>query len=223
MVNSKTVWLLQIAALLLLSSCREPELTAEWQPDGGDFDAGEDDAGPGELCAPDSPDLFNNAYSPYIGGTESVDLVVVNYGYFFCPHCETFAAQYHEAWATNDELMSRVRIYFHHYPFDNDASWEMHAAAVAAYNQGMDAFWGLHDYICDDHEDIEDVLSYADEVLGLDMDQVAADMADPDTKTFLEWDKSQAQAQGATGAPSVYICGEKVNWGSAVEEALSYL
>jgi hypothetical protein len=79
---TRVITILPIAALLpAMPGCRLPE--ADDMPDAGDFDAAvDDDAGPGAFCPPGAPDLFNNAYSPYMGGEESVDLEVIDFSYF---------------------------------------------------------------------------------------------------------------------------------------------
>jgi len=188
------------------------------EPDGSGFDASVDDAGPGAVCPPDTPDLFNNAYSPYMGGDVTVDLEVVDFSFFKCPHCADFAQHWEEIWANRPDFRERVRLYFHHYPFDFEAAWDTHAATVAAGNQGMEYFWQLHDYIFDGlyndgHQyNLDEIRTYCAEVLLLEMTQFENDLADPYTRDFLGWDKEQAQAAGVTGTPSVFICGEKVNW-----------
>jgi protein-disulfide isomerase len=211
--------------------CRDPEMD-EWNPDGGPFDAGEDDAGPGELCPATAPDLFNNAYSPYIGGEETVDLEVVHFSYFRCPHCADFSELAHDVWQSNPEFMDRVRLYFHHYPFTGETAWKVHASTVAAHNQGLEHFWAMHDYIfagalADPKVlyDPADLRDYAESTLGLNMIQFDADMEDGSaTYGFLEWDKAQGQAAGVSGTPKVFICGQKLGSWSGVEDAVnSYL
>jgi len=229
MTKTSTMTLVLLAMTLTIS-CRDPELPAEWQPDGGDFDAGEDDAGPGELCPPDSPDLFNNAYSPYLGGEESVDLEVVHFSYFRCPHCADFSAWERELWETRPEYRDRVRVYFHHFPFTGETAWKLHAATVAAYNQGMENFWAMHDYIFDGaldsiHYTPEDMREFAETELGLDMTQYDADVADGSAVYgFLEWDKAQGQAAGVSGTPKVFVCGEMLgSWGELEDVVDDYL
>jgi protein-disulfide isomerase len=232
MSRTKTAALL-IAALAAASAwatgCRMPTEPFD-QPDGSDFDASaDDDAGAGALCPPGTEDLFNSAYSPFMGGEESVDLVVVDYSWFKCPHCAHFADVWEGVWADRPDIRERVRLYFHHYPFSDAASWEIHSATVAAANQGMENFWAVHDYIFtglyDDgvHVSIDDIRTFCDDVLGLDMAKFEEDLADPYTQEFLAWDKEQAQAAGVTGTPSVFVCGEKISWGSIEGVIDSYL
>ncbi len=234
MKNTRThiVWFaISVLVLILASGCRDPFVDDDWTPDVDDFDANvEDDSGPGELCPEGSMDLFNNYYSPYVGGDESVDLEVVDYSYFRCPHCATFAGQWEEVFADRDDVRDRVRFYFHHYPFNYESAWSLHATAVAAGNQGMENFWAVHDYIYegmrqDDPEyySADDVSAFVDAVLNLNMSQYNDDLADPTTLAFLEWDKNQALEQGIGGTPSVFLCGQKVSWGALENRIDDYL
>lgn len=216
------------AAIALAQGCRPPN-DDYWEPDASGFDASVDDAGPGAACPEGSPDLFNNAYNPYMGGDEAVDLEVVDISFFKCPHCAEFAQLWNEVWATRPDIRARVRLYYHHYPFDYQASWEVHAATVAAGNQGMEHFWQLHDYIYDGayydavQYNLDEIRAYCADVLQLEMTQFEADLADPYTYSFLAWDKEQAQAAGVGGTPSVFICGEKISWGSVEAEIDAHL
>jgi hypothetical protein len=80
---TRTLLILSVVAPLAPTpGCRVPE-PDDMASDAGDFDAAtDDDAGPGTACPSDAPDLFNNAYSPYMGGEESVDLEVIDFSYF---------------------------------------------------------------------------------------------------------------------------------------------
>jgi hypothetical protein len=217
------------AAAAWTSGCRLPEEDDYPGTDAG-FDASvDDDAGPGAVCPAGTEDLFNNAFSPYEGGDESVLLEVVDYSFFKCPHCAAFSQSWEQIWADNPEFRAHVRLYFHHFPFDYQSAWDTHAATVAAGNQGMEYFWQLHDYIFDGlyydgvAYSLDEIRAYCENTLGLEMTQFDADMADPYTYAFLEWDKEQAQAVGVTGTPSVFVCGEKIKWGDLEEIVSGYL
>jgi len=211
------------------SGCRLPEDDDFNQPDGG-FDASnDDDAGPGAACPPGTEDLFNNAYSPYAGGDESVLLEVVGYSFFKCPHCASFAQSWEQLWEENPEFRAHVRVYFHHFPFDYTSAWDVHAATVAAGNQGMEYFWQVHDYLFDGLSNdgvtysLDEIRAYCESTLLLEMTQFELDLADPYTYSFLGWDKEQAQAVGITGTPSVFVCGKKISWGDLGEIVAGYL
>jgi len=202
-----------------------------------DTDSGSDTAdyvpGWGPLCPEDLPDLFNSEYSPYYGGTESVDLVVVTFSYFRCPHCASFAGTARQLWEDRPDFMERVRLYFHHYPFGDDPesdAWLVHAATKAASDLGQENFWAMHDHVWELYNadpqviaEPEDMLAFAEDELGLDMELFEPDMYSEGTAGFLEWDKSQLQAAGYSSTPSVFVCGEKINWINLEEEVDAYL
>ncbi len=223
---------LPLLVMLTAAGCRDPLMEDEyWAPDASDFDASiEDDAGPGELCPPGTENLFNEAYSNHIGGEESVKLAVSNFSYFRCPHCAHFAELSQGIWSARPDFRKHVRLYYHHFPFDNQTSWQLHACAEAAGRQGTENFWAVHDLLyggmnADPQEiySVEDVVEFVDAVLGLDMDQFNADRESDAMMSFLAWDKSQGQAVGVTGTPSVFICGQKIGWSSVEEVVDGYL
>ncbi|MCP4677024.1 MAG: thioredoxin domain-containing protein [Deltaproteobacteria bacterium] len=211
-----------LVGLLIISGnsgCRQPAVEDIDEYDAGnyEFDAGQDDSGPSIAC-PNAPDLFNNAQNPYQGGTEAVDLEVVNYSYFHCTHCARLAGTIKLLETERPDLWKRVRFYFHHFPFSNETAEKLHASTVAARKQGGDeAFWAMHDYIYNAlREDPsvymmpEALATFADEELGLDMALFAADMESEETLGYIQWDRKQASDLGVTGTPAVYICGERV-------------
>ena len=229
----QTLWIVVLALLVAAtsSSCRNPVKEELWTPDGGGFDAAPDDAGPGELCPAGTPDLFNNAHSPYFGGEQGVELEVVGFSYFRCPHCANFGEWARDEWSTNDEYRDRVRFFFHHFPFSGETAWQVHAATVAAANQGMDNFWAMHDYLFDGMNqddpvayDPDELRAFAKDELGLDMSQYDADVTSEVTYGFLEWDRAQLESLGYSSTPSIFVCGEKLgSWNTLDDELDSYL
>jgi protein-disulfide isomerase len=218
-------------ALIAPMGCRDPLMGEEsWTPDASGFDAAPDDAGPGELCPPDSENPFNNAYSNYFGGEESVDLAVVSFSYFRCSHCADLSELFRDTWSDRPEFRQRVRFYYHHFPFENQTAWQLHACAEAAGRQGMENFWAVHDLLYDGMNadppkqySVNEIVAFVDEVLKLDLDQFNADRESDAMMSFLAWDKSQGQAVGVSATPSVFVCGKKINWPSLEEVVDGYL
>ncbi len=218
MIDIKYLLLCLVLLAVMTQGCRKPE--GAWTPpDAWVFDGSvDDDAGPGEFCPEGTPDLFNNAYSPYYGGEEDVWLEVVNISYLRCSWCAYFSKLADQIWNDRDDFTAHVRYYYHHYPFSIESAWDLHAISVAAGRQGMENFWAVHDYLYGGindndpsvHYSIEEVLAFCDEVLYLDMEQLEEDRLDEQTHAFLQWDKGQAMAQpDFQGTPAVYVCGEK--------------
>ena len=210
-----------LTLIALSVACARTEKLAMFNPpEVAPFDAGSDGDGGMTVdaaCPTESNDLFNNAHSPYLGGGESVDLEVVTFSNFACSHCANFADSVKEIWNRRTDINNRVRIYFHHYPFDYEFNWEQHQAARAAANQSMEAFWAMHDYIYDgliagEYYNRGDLTEFADSTLGLDMIQFEQDLESEETISFLLWDREQCLATGASGTPSVFVCGQKIAW-----------
>jgi protein-disulfide isomerase len=220
--------------ILFACACREPAGQDDVLPDGSGFDAGDDDGGVVIGCPAGTPDLFNNSKSPWFGGEGDggvVDLEVVQFESFRCPHCADLAELERGLWqGTRPDFRKRVRVYFHHFPFSDGVTPAVHASTVAAMNQGMESFWAMYDLIFDGmlaspahYYTPDELRDYADTVLGLDMEKYDADVADPATMDFIGWDKNQATAQGANSTPAVFVCGKHIKWGDLESVVDSYL
>ena len=180
------------------------------------FDASIDDGGdvqPQAECREYGAHQFNNNFSPYFGGEVSVEVEVVHYSSFHCPHCARFAYDTGYLWDARTDYRDLVRIYFHHadYVF-------RHRAAVAAQNQGMEHFWALHDFIyfnmlAQDHPSDGEIIDFVEKKLKLDMDRFNKDLNSDKTKSYLVWELENAMDAGVEVTPTAYVCGHQLgNW-----------
>ena len=221
---------IRILVALLILGCRAPETheaaptdaASDPQTDSvGPVDGGQD--GPLAPCAPqmDPAQGLLPENSPAKGGVDRTDVVVNIFSSFVCPHCARLAEIVDILWA-RPSWNSRVRLYFRHVP----VSPERHAATVAAFNQGEDKFWALHDeiyYRLRENGEImsmDDIRTFAADTLGLDMERFEADSVSDETAARLRADKDTADALGVTGTPSVFICGKRIPT-SDLEDAVS--
>jgi protein-disulfide isomerase len=195
-----------------LPCCRDASHASP--PDVGPFDAGDTDSDDQAPCLQGAEYIFDNSHSPYYGGESSVDVEVVAYSSFYCSYCAEFATRSEELWDSRTDYQERVRFYFHHWFVTPDLA----LAATAAFYQGSENFWAMHDHIYErqlseptNPYTLEELTQYADEVLGLDMAQFQADVESDDTLSFLYWDKGQAEDYGVLGSPTVFICGERIS------------
>jgi hypothetical protein len=195
-----------------------------------DSDADFPDSGPPENCPEGQWDQFDNTDSPYVGGEVKVKVEVSIASEFRCPYCAMFAD---EMIPLEDKPSFRdyIRIYFHHYPIESlhPGTTEISAASYAVYKQDMEKFWQLHDELFynsleGDKWTIEQVTEYAQNTLQLDMAEFEAVRNAQETYDFIDSEREAAQAQGATGTPSVFVCGTKLSsWGDLEEVAEAYL
>jgi hypothetical protein len=165
------------------------------------------------LCGSRRDDVFDNRFSPYLGGADSVDLIVEHFSNLRCPHCADFAAYSRALWQENPEIADRVRIYFHHLPSPGNEPF--HAAAIAAGNEGMTRFFEMHDFIYSRIQVpllFQDVRDYAQSGMGLDMaafDEatMGGNPGGDATYALIDRDLAAAADACATSTPSVYVCG----------------
>ena len=187
------------------------------------FDASVDDGGAldaGVACPPHGTHVFNNHFSPYFGGEESVEVEVVHYSSFYSFQSAKFATAIVDLWTRRSDLRARARIYFHHpdYTF-------RHRAAVAVRNQGEDNFFQLHNFIFSsmvnyiDPTD-EEILDFIETALGLDMARFARDLVADETYAYLVWDMEQGIAEGVKVSPTVFVCGRRQSNHYLLEEEI---
>lgn len=180
------------------------------------------------LCYPNDT-RFDNRFSPYKGGSVSVDLIVEHFSFFGCPHCADFA-KYVDRMLSNPQIENRVRFYFHHYMFTR---YEMiHLGAFAASQQGMDKFWQMHDRLfatVNVEYTYQSLRDYAMFQLQLEMplyDNLMSPATDLGSTAiaYLNEEKKIANANCIHSTPSVYICGELVHdWRDSEDIILKYL
>ncbi len=173
---------------------------------------------PSNSQCPGDPEIaFKNGCSPFLGSETEPELEVDVFSNFHCPHCAMFASLAQDIFARRSDLERRVRIYFHHYPFNVQSDWDIHAAAHAAKVQGDGFFWAAHDEIYGriakgKSVDTGDVVKLVRDELGLDMVQFDKDRKSNETMSFLSWDRDQGASVGVSGTPSVYVCGQPIDW-----------
>ena len=207
-------WILAIVFSIPVA-CRSAAETGEPFPKNlASFDASLPDGGVAEPVAAclDGEPLFNNNFSPSLGGDESLDVEVIHFSSFYCGYCADFYSYSHALWRSRSDFRERARIYFHHASY-----YFRHRAAVAAHNQGEGYFWELHDFIFDglllgDAPSEGDILKYVEQELELDMPRFKKDLESDETYAFLKWEIEQGKAAGVKGTPTAYVCGDEINW-----------
>ena len=177
------------------------------------------------LCPPEPSGVFNNASSPFRWGEEEVRVQVDVAVDYRCPACLHFELLVQRVWASREQFRKYARLYFHHLPLEHvhHGTTEIHVAAAAAAEQDLGHFWALHDIIFDQATESrqmtrEQVDRFLEQERGLDMEAYDRAMRSDTVRDFVQWDKQQIVAAGATGTPSLFICGEKALYWTRVEQ-----
>ena len=222
--------LLSTMGCFFQTSCREPATDEISNPDTGTEPVPlSDDGGlrDGGLRCPIDAAGFDNANSPYLGGEIAPEVVVDLYSDFQCSHCAAFQKLEQSLWQ-RPEYRDRVRLYYHHYIVHPSAT-EIHAASEAVFRQDPDAFWRLYAEIFtrlrEDGDDmtLEEVLTFAETVLGLDRARLDADRVSEAVRGRLEQDKAFGKEAGVMGTPSLFVCGAKIDGVSSLEPTIAAL
>lgn len=143
--------------------------------------------------------LENDPNAPVLGNTEG-DAVIVEFFDYNCPYCKRAGADVKTLLATDED----VRVVYREWPILGEGSVFAARAALAARAQGKyeEMHWALMEMRGRAEE--ASVLAAA-RSLGLDIDQLIADMNSEDVSAHIETSGSLAQSLGFTGTPAFVI------------------
>lgn len=155
-------------------------------------------------------------------GDPNAKVVVDVWEDFQCPACRSFSEDIEPQITQNYVATGKIRYVFRQYPFidTGSATQESHQAANAsmcANEQGR--FWDYHDLLFTNWNG-ENAGSLSDkrlvafaQTIGLNMDQFNACFKANKYKDQIDKDKSEGDAAGVTGTPSVFVDGKIVKPG----------
>src|SRR4051812_17880689 len=139
----------------------------------------------------------------HIQGAPGAALTLVEYGDFECPAC---GEAYPLVKALQENLGSRLRFVYRHFPLTEKHPHAEHAAeaAEAAGERGL--FWDMHDALFENQDALEDedLIEYARD-LNLDTATVLAEI---EAETYLERVREDYQGgvrSGVNGTPTFFI------------------
>lgn len=161
--------------------------------------------------------LENDPNAPVIGAAES-SAVIVEFFDYNCPYCKRAASDVKALLAADDD----VRIVYREWPILGDGSVFAARAALAARAQGKyeEMHWALMEMRGRAEE--ASVLAAARSV-GLDVDQLVADMNSEAVSAHIEASTGLAQSLGFTGTPA-FVIGEALVPGAVpLSELESYV
>lgn len=143
--------------------------------------------------------LENDPNAPVIGNTEG-DAVIVEFFDYNCPYCKRAAADVKALLAADDE----VRVVYREWPILGEGSVFAARAALAARAQGKyeEMHWALMEMRGRAQE--ASILAAARDI-GLDVDQLVADMDNDAVTAHIETSRALAQGLGFTGTPAFVI------------------
>ncbi len=147
---------------------------------------------------------FGNNYGK--GASEPI-VTIIEFADFQCPFCSRVQPTLKKVLETYGD---KVRIDFKHNPltFHKDAKLAA-KAALAAGEQGK--FWTMHDVLFANQRQLKtaDIEKYA-RLLGLNMTQFKADMADTRLDGIIATDQAYAAKLGARGTPHFFVNGKRL-------------
>ena len=160
-----------------------------------------------------------------IRGEASAPISATIFGDFECPPTAKMSRLVLEY---VDELQAegqggKVKMLYRHFPSNSHARARAAAeAAVAAFEQGNDAFWAIfpHLFHHDDDLEDEDILLYAEQA-GLDIKAFQASLGSEEVAAAVDRDISIAIDIGLIATPGVLICGQHTD--ASAEEVIDNL
>lgn len=170
----------------------------------------------GAVLAARADEVFRDPMAPVTGNPEG-DVTLVEFFDYNCPYCRRVAPVVAEAEAADPQL----RIVYKEFPILGPGSVFAARAALAAHQQGL--YFAFHEALMQSGERAEEdsVLAVAKEV-GLDVERLQADMADPEIQAAIDRNLALAEALRITGTPG-FVVGKRILRGATDLETLQSL
>jgi protein-disulfide isomerase len=141
----------------------------------------------------------------HAAGAASAPLTLVEYGDFECPYCRQAFPIVKQV---QQQLGSKLRFVFRHFPLTKVHAHAQHAAEAAEGAGAQGAFWQLHDRLFERQFALDDdhLIEYATE-LGLDGDRVRGALAAGTYRGKVRDDFRSGVQSGVNGTPTFFING----------------
>jgi protein-disulfide isomerase len=161
-------------------------------------------------------EVFRDPASP-VGGNPAGDVTMVEFFDYNCPYCRRVAAPMRETMAADPQL----RVVYKEFPILGPNSVIVAKAALAAHRQGR--YIAFHDALMQVRgaADEAGALRIAAEI-GLDLERLKADMADPIIQSAIDRNLRLAQALRIAGTPG-FVIGEQILRGATDAATLQSL
>jgi protein-disulfide isomerase len=195
---------------------RNPEIIIEVFEAAKEKLAGEAQAQRAAALAERRQEIFENPASP-VAGNPKGDVTLVEFFDYRCPYCKQVAPAIDTLIAEDKQL----RVVYKEFPVLGPDSVRAAQAALAARKQGK--YEAMHRALMQIKGQIDEaaVFSTAKSV-GLDVERLKRDMADPEIDRMLQANQQLALALGIRGTPA-FIVGDEIVPGAVGIDALRQL
>ncbi|QGA79961.1 DsbA family protein [Candidatus Nanohalobium constans] len=151
-------------------------------------------------------------------GSENASVTVVEYGDFQCPACNSFEQRTFSKLKTNYIDTDKARFVWKDYSLTQIHEWaEPGAEAMeCVYREDEEAFWNVKSTLFNQQETIginnveSNIIDWAGQE-GVNTTEVESCIEDGDAREEVRQDKTEGQANGVTGTPTVFVNGEQVD------------
>ena len=159
--------------------------------------------------------MVDDDNSPF-AGDEAADVAVVEFFDYRCPYCKKVADDVDKLLETD----KKIKVVYKEWPILGPESVVAARAALAARKQ--DAYLPFHRKVMAMREITEASVMTAAEELGLDLDQLKADMNAPEVEDHLKETMRLSRELGIEGTPA-FVIGEELVPGVASLDQLQAL
>jgi protein-disulfide isomerase len=142
-------------------------------------------------------------------GDKKAPVTVVIWSDFQCPFCSRVEPTLKQV---RDEYKGKVKIAWKNQPLSfHPNAMPAAEAAMAAYEQGNDKFWAMHDKLFEHQSELSPALydSIAKQI-GLDMNKFHASIEGHKAQAAIQADMAAGAQLGASGTPTFFINGRKL-------------
>jgi protein-disulfide isomerase len=141
----------------------------------------------------------------HIRGPASASLTLIEYGDYECPDCGTV---FRTLQKLHDELDSRFRLVFRHYPYSGIHKHADLAAEAAEAAGAQGHFWRMHDMLFENQSalQLKDLLSYASK-LELDIDRFQHELKQHVHSDRVRQNFIRGVKDGVRGTPGLFLNG----------------
>lgn len=140
-------------------------------------------------------------------GTKNAPVTLVEYGDYECPVC---GAAYPIVKDIQKKMGDKLRFVFRNFPFAQMHPHAVGAAKAAESANAQGKFWEMHDRLYENQGNLteKDLLNYS-ENLGLDKNQLAADLHNDTYDERIQTDLMSGAESGVNGTPTFFINGAR--------------